>query len=174
MALVFSGRPAKISNIKRQLSNSSDEKSFLFRLKSAIVMSGVKTRRSSRRASAGNKKSKAEEERQQKEEDDDVEVEATDSLDSLDDSEEDVDVGEVEERDEDDEEEDDQNEEGVVAQLIDIREPLLNLKRALERRLGVNLARHKFWLQDSQELPEDTSLVEQCVQGEGMVQINGK
>ena len=61
---------------------------------------------------------------------------------------------------------------GVIAQLIDIREPLVNLRRALERRLNVDLSEHDFWLQDSQLLPENTTLVEQCVQGEGLVQIN--
>lgn len=61
---------------------------------------------------------------------------------------------------------------GVIAQLIDIREPLINLRKALERRLHVDLSEHDFWLQDSQLLPENTTLVEQCVQGEGLVQIN--
>ena len=64
------------------------------------------------------------------------------------------------------------NPEGFVAQLIDIREPLTNLRRALERRMKVDLRGFNFWLQDSQMLPETTTLVEQCIQGEGLVQIN--
>lgn len=63
-------------------------------------------------------------------------------------------------------------EDGVIAHLIDIREPLYNFKTALEKRLGLNLLDFDFWLQDAQQLPENTTLVEQCVQGEGLVQIN--
>ena len=65
------------------------------------------------------------------------------------------------------------NDDGVIAQLIDIREPLSNLRDSLEARLGgMDLSQYNFWLQDSQMLPLNTSLVEQCVQGEGLVQIN--
>eukprot|EP00095_Tigriopus_kingsejongensis_P007222 snap_masked-scaffold1635_size32709-processed-gene-0.2 protein:Tk07222 transcript:snap_masked-scaffold1635_size32709-processed-gene-0.2-mRNA-1 annotation:"dna-binding protein ets97d" len=64
------------------------------------------------------------------------------------------------------------SEDGIVSHLIDIREPLYNLKRALAKRLQLSLDEHHFWLQDAQQLPEDTTLVEQCVQGEGLVQIN--
>ncbi|TRY64089.1 hypothetical protein TCAL_10776 [Tigriopus californicus] len=63
-------------------------------------------------------------------------------------------------------------EDGVIAHLIDIREPLYNFKTALEKRLGLGLRDYDFWLQDTQRLPENTTLVEQCVQGEGLVQIN--
>ena len=62
--------------------------------------------------------------------------------------------------------------EGVVAHLIDVREPLINLKRGLEKRLGRDLTDYDFWLQNSQILPENTTLVDHCVQGEGLVQIN--
>ncbi|CAB4055588.1 GABPA [Lepeophtheirus salmonis] len=65
------------------------------------------------------------------------------------------------------------NEEGIIAQLIDIREPLVNLRRTLEQRLdGTDLSDYDFWLQDSQSLPAESSLVDHCVQGEGLVQIN--
>lgn len=91
----------------------------------------------------------------------------------------DVEIEAMDDEDEDDEDSEDgggptegMDAEGVVAQLIDIREPLTNLRKALERRLGMDLVAHEFWLQDSQRLPENTTLVEQCVQGEGMVQIN--
>ena len=60
----------------------------------------------------------------------------------------------------------------VIAQLIDIREPLFNLRKMLEKKIKMNLRQYDFWLQDSQLLPENTTLVEQCVQGEGLVQIN--
>lgn len=59
-----------------------------------------------------------------------------------------------------------------VAQLIDIREPLVTLRKKLEKKTKISLKDYDFWLQDSQLLPEDTTLVEQCVQGEGLVQIN--
>ncbi len=64
------------------------------------------------------------------------------------------------------------SEEGVVAHLIDIRLPLISLRRALAKRLGLDLSDHDFWLQDQQHLDLGTTLVEQCVQGEGLVQIN--
>ncbi len=64
-----------------------------------------------------------------------------------------------------------EEDEESIAQLIDIREPLGNLRLALERRLRTDLSEHKFWLQDSHPLADNTSLVEQCVQGEGMVQV---
>ena len=61
---------------------------------------------------------------------------------------------------------------GVLCQLMDIREPLLNLRQVLEQRLNTDLGEYDFWLQDSQKLEEGMTLVEQCVQGEGLVQIN--
>lgn len=63
-------------------------------------------------------------------------------------------------------------EEGIIAQLIDIREPLHNLKLILEQKLGADLSDYDFWLQDSQLLEPHMNLVDQCVQGEGLVQIN--
>ena len=55
--------------------------------------------------------------------------------------------------------------EEFISELIDIRQPLINLKHALERKVGLSLANYEFWLQDSQQLPDNTTLVEQCVQG---------
>merc|ERR1719209_2496987 len=55
---------------------------------------------------------------------------------------------------------------------MDIREPLLNLRQVLEQRLNTDLGEYDFWLQDSQKLEEGMTPVEQCVQGEGLVQIN--
>ncbi|KAK6172275.1 GA-binding protein alpha chain isoform X2 [Patella vulgata] len=60
----------------------------------------------------------------------------------------------------------------LIIQHMDIAEPLMTLKRLLEVRLQCSLADHEFYLQDSVPLDQDKSLVEQCVQGEGMVQIN--
>ncbi|KAK3756671.1 hypothetical protein RRG08_027087 [Elysia crispata] len=60
----------------------------------------------------------------------------------------------------------------LIIQHMDIAEPLSTLKRLLELRLQCSLAEHQFYLQDSIELDSSKSLVDQCVQGEGMVQIN--
>ncbi|XP_005103501.1 GA-binding protein alpha chain isoform X1 [Aplysia californica] len=60
----------------------------------------------------------------------------------------------------------------LIIQHMDIAEPLSTLKRLLEIRLQCSLAEHQFYLQDSIELDSGKSLVDQCVQGEGMVQIN--
>ena len=65
-----------------------------------------------------------------------------------------------------------EEETGVISQLMDIREPLLKLRLILEQKLDVDLSQYDFWLQDTQMLEESMTLVEQCVQGEGLVQIN--
>uniref|UniRef100_A0A0B7B8S2 ETS domain-containing protein n=1 Tax=Arion vulgaris TaxID=1028688 RepID=A0A0B7B8S2_9EUPU len=60
----------------------------------------------------------------------------------------------------------------LIIQHMDITEPLCTLKRLLEIRLQCSLADHQFYLQDSIELDGNKSLVDQCVQGEGMIQVN--
>ncbi|XP_054712474.1 DNA-binding protein Ets97D-like isoform X2 [Uloborus diversus] len=55
---------------------------------------------------------------------------------------------------------------------MDITEPLTTLRTLLEQRTGMNLSDYKFFLQDTQELNASKNLVNQCVQGEGVVQIN--
>ncbi|XP_048516039.1 DNA-binding protein Ets97D isoform X2 [Athalia rosae] len=62
--------------------------------------------------------------------------------------------------------------EGVLMQHMDIREPLSTLRNLLEQRLGVELTDYSFWLQDAQMLESHKNLVDQCVQGEGLVQVN--
>ena len=59
----------------------------------------------------------------------------------------------------------------VVSELIDIREPLGSLRRKLDKKMGFSVKSFSFWLQDSQKLSDDMTLVDQCVQGEGLVQI---
>ncbi|KAF5281888.1 hypothetical protein FQR65_LT14471 [Abscondita terminalis] len=79
-------------------------------------------------------------------------------------------------------------ESNVIMQHMDIRDPLSKLKKLLERRLGLELPEYKFCLQGNQtvgDVPSYTrylkfclqlelhkNLVDQCVQGEGLVQIN--
>ncbi|XP_014673980.1 PREDICTED: GA-binding protein alpha chain-like [Priapulus caudatus] len=60
----------------------------------------------------------------------------------------------------------------IIAQQMDITEPLSHLRELLEERIGVSLIDYEFYLQNEQQLDASRNLVEQCVQGEGMVQIN--
>ncbi|XP_005176667.1 DNA-binding protein Ets97D-like isoform X1 [Musca domestica] len=55
---------------------------------------------------------------------------------------------------------------------MDIREPLRTLQKLLEKKVGLSLQGYEFWLQDAQELEPHKNLVDQCVKGEGLVQIN--
>ncbi|KAF4519659.1 hypothetical protein B566_EDAN004996 [Ephemera danica] len=68
---------------------------------------------------------------------------------------------------------DEEDEERVIILHMDIREPLSTLRSLLEERLGgVDLSEYAIWLQDSQMLEAHKTLVDQCVQGEGIVQVN--
>ena len=55
--------------------------------------------------------------------------------------------------------------------MIDIREPLKSVRKKLDKKMGFSLASYDFWLQEQQMLPDDSTLVDQCIQGEGLVQI---
>lgn len=59
-----------------------------------------------------------------------------------------------------------------IMQHMDIREPLTKLRKLIENRLGVGLQGYVFALQGVQILEDHKNLVEQCVQGEGLVQVN--
>lgn len=61
---------------------------------------------------------------------------------------------------------------GVIAQHMDITEPLTSLRSLLEQRLAVSLQDYAFFLQETQELNANKNLVDQCVQGDGLVQVN--
>lgn len=60
----------------------------------------------------------------------------------------------------------------VIAQHMDITEPLLTLRTLLEQKLGLELSDYTFYLQDTHELDACKNLVDQCVEGEGLVQVN--
>lgn len=45
---------------------------------------------------------------------------------------------------------DDSDDEDIIILHIDIREPIRNLRTLLENKLGVNLNKYEFWLQDAQ------------------------
>ncbi|XP_008558078.1 DNA-binding protein Ets97D [Microplitis demolitor] len=60
----------------------------------------------------------------------------------------------------------------IYMQHMDIREPLSTLRILLQQKLGIDLKDYQFWLQDAQVLECHKNLVDQCVQGEGLVQVN--
>lgn len=87
----------------------------------------------------------------------------------------------------------DDDDDDVIILHIDIREPIKQLRTLLEQRIGINLSRYEFWLQDAQavsilaqnnesflwlqldfQLEPHKNLVDQCVKGEGLVQINAQ
>ncbi|CAH2235449.1 DNA-binding protein Ets97D-like isoform X2 [Pararge aegeria] len=62
--------------------------------------------------------------------------------------------------------------EEVIVQLMDIRTRLSRLRSMLERRLNTDLSDYTFWLQDAKMLESHKTLVEQCIRGSGVVQVN--
>ncbi|CAH0712996.1 unnamed protein product, partial [Brenthis ino] len=60
----------------------------------------------------------------------------------------------------------------VIVQLMDIRTRLSRLRSMLERRLNMDLSDYTFWLQDAKMLENHKTLVEQCIRGSGVVQVN--
>uniref|UniRef100_A0A182MBA9 ETS domain-containing protein n=1 Tax=Anopheles culicifacies TaxID=139723 RepID=A0A182MBA9_9DIPT len=60
----------------------------------------------------------------------------------------------------------------VIMVHMDLRENLSTLRGLVERRIGLSLRHYEFWLQGSTMLESHKNLVDQCVQGEGLVQIN--
>lgn len=64
------------------------------------------------------------------------------------------------------------DENGCLVEHIDIRSPVNSLRPLLEKRLGIDLSGYEYWLQNAQKLEPDKNLVDQCVQGKGLVQIN--
>ncbi|XP_023940755.1 DNA-binding protein Ets97D isoform X2 [Bicyclus anynana] len=62
--------------------------------------------------------------------------------------------------------------EEVIVQLMDIRTRLSRLRAMLERRLNTDLSEYTFWLQDAKMLENHKTLVEQCIRGSGVVQVN--
>ncbi|CAB3252555.1 unnamed protein product [Arctia plantaginis] len=74
--------------------------------------------------------------------------------------------------DEDDTMQSTESSEEVIVQLMDIRTRLSRLRAMLERRLGADLSDYTFWLQNAKMLENHKTLVEQCIRGEGVVQVN--
>lgn len=65
-----------------------------------------------------------------------------------------------------------ENEIDILAIQVDIASPLSTLKAILGQRLGANFSHYELWLQDVVQLTDETTLSEQCIQGEGLVQVN--
>ncbi|CAH0602071.1 unnamed protein product [Chrysodeixis includens] len=74
--------------------------------------------------------------------------------------------------DEDDTMQSTESSDEVIVQLMDIRTNLSRLRAMLERRLGLDLSDYTFWLQNAKMLENHKTLVEQCIRGEGVVQVN--
>lgn len=55
---------------------------------------------------------------------------------------------------------------------MDIQDPIQTLKTILERKSGKSLKSYEVWLQNMQTLEPHKTLVDQCVKGEGLVQVN--
>ncbi|KAF0293159.1 GA-binding protein alpha chain [Amphibalanus amphitrite] len=65
--------------------------------------------------------------------------------------------------------------EGGAVQLtehIGLQEPLASLRDLLEQRMGMELSGYEYWLQGVQQLEPQHTLAEQCIEGEGVVQVN--
>lgn len=57
---------------------------------------------------------------------------------------------------------------------MDIQDPIETLKTILERKTGKSLKSYAVWLQNVQTLEPHKTLVDQCVKGEGLVQVNAE
>ncbi|XP_037073069.1 DNA-binding protein Ets97D-like [Pollicipes pollicipes] len=59
-----------------------------------------------------------------------------------------------------------------LTEHIDLQEPLASLRGLLEQRMSMELAGYEYWLQGVQQLEPEHTLAEQCIEGEGVVQVN--
>ncbi|CAG7829900.1 unnamed protein product [Allacma fusca] len=59
----------------------------------------------------------------------------------------------------------------VITEVMDIQEPLAELKKLLEKRFGLDLSSFQIWLQDKIKMQPQKSLSDQCIQSEGLAQI---
>lgn len=53
----------------------------------------------------------------------------------------------------------DDDDDDVIILHIDIREPIKQLRTLLEQRIGINLSRFEFWLQDAQAVSVFASIL---------------
>ncbi|KAK7573794.1 hypothetical protein V9T40_010985 [Parthenolecanium corni] len=59
----------------------------------------------------------------------------------------------------------------ITVQSFDLNDQLSNLRNSLEQLCNTSLADYSIWLQGSQQLSEDKSLVDHGIEGEGDVQV---
>lgn len=64
--------------------------------------------------------------------------------------------------------------EDIIFVYMDIRDPIKTLKTLLEEKISLNLFKYEVYLQNVQLLEPHKNLVDQCVKGEGLVQINAQ
>lgn len=64
--------------------------------------------------------------------------------------------------------------EDIIFVYMDIREPIKVLKGHLQEKIKINLDKYEVYLQNVQLLEPHKNLVDQCVKGEGLVQINAQ
>lgn len=66
------------------------------------------------------------------------------------------------------------DEDDIIYVYMDIRNPIKTLKTLLEEKVNMNLLKYDVYLQNVQLLEPHKNLVDQCVKGEGLVQINAQ
>lgn len=62
----------------------------------------------------------------------------------------------------------------IIFVNMNIQQPIEVLKNLLQEKTKKNLANYEVWLQNVQALESFKTLVDQCVKGEGLVQVNAQ
>lgn len=68
----------------------------------------------------------------------------------------------------------DPDESEIICIYMDIQLPIETLKVLLQEKTKKNLSNYEVWLQNVQMLEPFKTLVDQCVKGEGLVQVNAQ
>lgn len=68
----------------------------------------------------------------------------------------------------------DADEPEIIYVYMDIQSPIEMLKVLLQQKTKKNLSNYEVWLQNVQMLEPFKTLVDQCVKGEGLVQVNAQ
>lgn len=66
------------------------------------------------------------------------------------------------------------DEDDIIFVYMDIQSPIQTLKILLQQKVQRNLEKLEVWLQNVQMLEPHKTLVDQCVKGEGLVQVNAQ
>lgn len=62
----------------------------------------------------------------------------------------------------------------IISVHMDIQLPIQTLKGLLRDQTGIDLRFYDVWLKNVQFLEDERTLVDQCVQGEGLVQVDAQ